>query len=128
MKWMVMVALLGMVLAACTTPTADTTNGEPQNTQATVAREISVTAFQWGFEPSTITIKKGERVRITFTSKDVPHGVLLPELGIETPPFAPGNPQTIEFTADKTGTFTYSCSVYCGDGHRGMTGQIVIEE
>jgi cytochrome c oxidase subunit 2 len=33
---------------------------------------------------------------------------------------------TVEFVADKAGTFTFSCSVYCGKGHRGMKGELVV--
>ena len=27
---------------------------------------------------------------------------------------------------DKTGKFTFSCDVFCGDGHEEMTGTIVV--
>ena len=35
--------------------------------------------------------------------------------------------KTIEFTADKQGTFTVFCSVFCGSGHSGMKGKIIIK-
>ena len=37
-------------------------------------REIQVKAFQYGWEPSTIVVNKGDKVRFAITSVDVPHG------------------------------------------------------
>jgi len=39
-----------------------------------------------------------------------------------------GEPSIIEFTPDKAGTFPFKCSIFCGMGHRGMKGTIVVEE
>lgn len=104
----------------------------PSNTSpidTTPAREIQVQAYQYGFEPSIIDVKKGERIRLVFTSKDVPHGVFIMD-GIDkaTNTFGKGQTEIIEFTADKAGTFTMQCSVYCGAGHTNMQGKIVVSE
>ena len=66
-------------------------------------RKFTMTAKNYEFDPSVITVKKGEKVRL-------------------------GDPTTIEFTADKAGTFEFKCSVYCGLGHRKMKGKLVVEE
>ena len=89
-------------------------------------KEIKITARQFQFEPSTIEVNKGDRVRLVVTSIDVPHGMAIPEYGINER-LNPGTPVTIEFTAEKDGTFTTFCSVFCGSGHSNMKGKIVVK-
>ena len=88
-------------------------------------KEIKVTAKQFAFEPSTIEVNKGDKVKLIVTSVDVPHGIAIPEYGINER-IDPGKPVTIEFTADKEGTFTAFCSVFCGSGHSNMKGKIIV--
>ena len=89
-------------------------------------KEFKLTAKQFAFEPSTIEVNKGDRVKLTVTSLDVPHGIAIPEYGINER-LDPGNEVKIEFTAEKEGTFTAFCSVFCGSGHSSMKGKIVVK-
>ena len=88
-------------------------------------KEFKMTAKQFQFEPSTIEVNKGDKVKLIVTSVDVPHGISIPEYGINER-IDPGKPVTIEFTADKEGTFTAFCSVFCGSGHSNMKGKIIV--
>ena len=88
-------------------------------------KEFKITAKQFQFEPSTIEVNKGDKVKLVVTSVDVPHGISIPEYGINER-LDPGKPKTIEFTADKEGTFTTFCSVFCGSGHSTMKGKIIV--
>ena len=88
-------------------------------------KEFKITAKQFAFEPSTIEVNKGDKVRLIVTSVDVPHGIAIPEYGINQR-LEPGQPATIEFVADKQGTFTAFCSVFCGSGHSSMKGKIIV--
>lgn len=88
-------------------------------------KEFKMTAKKFQFEPSTIEVNKGDRIRLLVTSVDVPHGIAIPEYGINER-LDPGKEVTIEFTADKEGTFTAFCSVFCGSGHSNMKGKIVV--
>ncbi|MDP3766312.1 MAG: cupredoxin domain-containing protein [Nanoarchaeota archaeon] len=88
-------------------------------------KEFKMTAKQFMFEPATIEVSKGDRVKLVITSLDVPHGFSIPEYGINER-LDPGKPVTIEFKADKEGTFTAFCSVFCGSGHSNMKGKIVV--
>ena len=101
-----------------------------QKTQTTApsgeVKEFRMTAKQFQFEPSTIEVSKGDKVRLIVTSADVPHGIAIPEYGINER-LDPGKPKTIEFTADKEGTFTAFCSVFCGSGHSNMKGKIIVK-
>src|SRR3989338_3982933 len=37
-------------------------------------REIKLTAYQYDWEPESIVVKKGEKIKITIESRYVPHG------------------------------------------------------
>ena len=89
-------------------------------------KEFKMTAKQFSFEPSTIEVNKGDKVRLIVTSTDVPHGISIPEYGINER-LDPGKEVKIEFTADKEGTFTAFCSVFCGSGHSKMKGKIIVK-
>jgi cytochrome c oxidase subunit 2 len=89
-------------------------------------KEFSITAKQWSFEPSTIEVKKGDKVRLLIKSIDVEHGFALPEFNVNEN-LSPGKEIKVEFTANKTGTFTFYCNVYCGSGHKDMKGTLVVK-
>jgi len=89
--------------------------------------EITLTAKDSGFEPDSITVKKGEKVRLIATAADCDHEFKLEAFDISQA-LAKGDPAIIEFTADKAGTFEFKSSVYCGRGHRKMKGKLVVEE
>ena len=95
-------------------------------TVASALREIRLTAKQFSYEPSTIRVHVGDKVRITASSLDVPHGFAINEYGIDQQLEA-GKDTVIEFTADKAGTFTFYCNVPCGSGHRSMKGALIVE-
>lgn len=89
-------------------------------------KEFTMTAKQWFFEPSEIRIKQGNKVKLTIKSIDVTHGFALPDFGVKVD-LQPNIKQTVEFIADKQGEFTFFCSVYCGQGHSGMKGKLIVE-
>ena len=135
MKRAILLFVLSLFLiSACTQQKQDLVGGgTPVPQQEKVAdkpsgevKEIKVTARQFQFEPSAIEVNKGDKVRLIVTSVDVPHGISIPEYGINER-LNPGTPVTIEFTAEKEGTFTTFCSVFCGSGHSNMKGKIVVK-
>lgn len=87
--------------------------------------ELNVTASQFSFDPGTITVKKGTRLIIHVTSADVRHGFAIDEYG-QNVQFDKGEVKTIDFVADKAGTFTFYCTVPCGPGHPDMKGTLVV--
>ncbi len=140
------VLLAGLLLVGCTQPapsaspqaSASAQASQPAivsaSVQASVAasvgtaqtQEVSMTAKSFEFVPATITVKKGVPVKLTITAEDVQHGFSLPEFGIQRD-LNPGQVEVIEFTPDKAGSFTFACSVFCGAGHGGMKGTLVVE-
>ena len=89
--------------------------------------EIKVTAKKYQFDPNVITVKKGDHVKLVITALDRDHGFKLEAFNIDQK-LKKGDPATIEFTADKAGTFPFQCSDFCGLGHRKMKGKLVVQE
>jgi len=89
------------------------------------AREIKVTARKFEFQPKTITAQKGERIKLVITSEDVDHGFSLKDFAINETIKA-RQTKVIELTLDRAGKFEFACSVFCGEGHEEMTGELVV--
>jgi len=90
-------------------------------------RVIHITAKKFDFSPDSITLKKGEPVVFEISSADREHGFNLRAFGVRAN-ISPGKVSRIRFTPDKTGKFTFSCDVFCGDGHEEMTGTVIVNE
>jgi len=89
-------------------------------------RIIDAEAWQFDFSPNPIVVNQGDKVKILMTSNDLTHGFRLPEFGINEI-LTPGVQKTIEFTADKAGTYPFLCSVSCGVGHGRMRGSLIVK-
>lgn len=95
--------------------------------EASDYHEFKMTATDSGFEPGTLTVKRGEKVRLIITATDCEHEFRLQAFDI-LQALKEGDPEIIEFTASKAGTFTFKCSVYCGKGHGKMKGILEVKE
>lgn len=77
-------------------------------------------------ENPTIEVNEGDKVKIEFTSTEGFHDWVVDEFGA-TSKVRAGDPSTsVEFIADKKGTFEYYCSV---GSHRemGMKGKLIVK-
>ena len=45
-------------------------------------KSFDLTAKKWAFEPSTITVNKGDKVKLSIKSVDVTHGFSVPDFGV----------------------------------------------
>lgn len=88
-------------------------------------KTFEITAQKFQFTPDQITVNRGDRVRLSFTSLDVAHGFKLDGYGINKT-INPGEPVLVEFLADKPGTFEFRCSIPCGEGHLDMKGILTV--
>jgi cytochrome c oxidase subunit 2 len=88
---------------------------------------IEVVASRFSFEPSEITVKKGEPVTITFRSKDVTHGLVIEDLGILRV-IRKGRPQDLTLVPETAGTFEGRCAHFCGRGHASMVFTVHVVE
>jgi heme/copper-type cytochrome/quinol oxidase subunit 2 len=105
----------------------------PQKQTVTVKIDIKAIHEDSGhrhvFDPATVTVQKGDHVVliVTNTDEDAPHGIVIPELDLNTGSLATNQQATLEFDADTAGTFTMYCSVPgCAPDHAQMIGQLVV--
>ena len=89
-------------------------------------RAIAITAKRFEFVPPTITLKKGETVKLVVTSEDVTHGLFIRPLKIDTD-LVPGKTEELTVTPQAAGTFTAICHHFCGAGHGNMKLTVVVE-
>ena len=87
---------------------------------------IKIISKRYEFVPKSIEVKQGVPVKLILTSTDVTHGFSLPAFKIDKM-IEPGKETIIEFTPDKAGTFDFHCSVFCGLGHGGMRGKLIVK-
>ena len=88
--------------------------------------EIKMTAKKYEFNPNIIRVKKGDHVRLVITALDRAHGFKIDDFQIDRK-LPKGEAVTIDFTADRSGTFPIQCSEFCGLGHKKMKGELIIE-
>jgi plastocyanin len=100
---------------------------EDSSSSATQAgeKDFTVSGSSYKFEPATLTAFKGDKVKITFKNSGGNHDFVIDEYNVRTKIIPSGQEATVEFTADKTGTFDYYCSVA---NHRamGMQGTLTV--
>jgi cytochrome c oxidase subunit II len=89
------------------------------------AKVIKISAKRFDYSPGKLILKKGQRVVLELTSKDVVMGFNLPDFNVRGD-MIPGKVTRVEFTPDKTGEFTFLCDIFCGSGHEEMHGRITV--
>jgi len=82
-------------------------------------RKIDIHAKRFTFEPAEITVKKGETVTLVLTSEDVPHSLVINDLGVKGN-MIKGQVTNVTITPTKAGTFQGKCGRFCGSGHGSM--------
>lgn len=130
MKATVLILLIAsLLLLGCTSaPTTNNTNpgDDTGGTPTAATKEFTVKAMSFDFVPSTITVNKGDTVILHVTSEDTQHGISIPQFGVNEN-LPPGQTVTVQFVADKSGTFPFFCSVFCGSGHQSMKGSLIVK-
>lgn len=106
-----------------------TENGTPSGTMQEstgTTKTFTVTGSSFKFDPEEIHVKKGDSVKIVFKNAGGMHDLVFDDFNVRTQRLAAGQSETIEFVADKIGTFEYYCSV---GNHRamGMEGDLIVE-
>jgi len=104
-------------------PTAPTSSAT-STTQSSV-KEFTVTNKGYVFSPKTLTVNKGDTVKITFTNGGGTHNLMIDGYDVGTKTIQGGQSDSFEFVADKAGTFEFYCSV---GNHRamGMVGTFTV--
>ncbi|MEK7509080.1 MAG: cupredoxin domain-containing protein [Patescibacteria group bacterium] len=106
-----------------------TQGGTPQERGGAMmgtVKEFTISGQPFSFAPNTMTVKKGDTVKITFKNVSGTHDLRVDGYNVGTKVIQAGQEETITFVADKAGTFEYYCSV--GE-HRqkGMKGTLTVQ-
>lgn len=117
------------VLTISSSSSAATTTSSVATSQpaAGQTRTIAIAVTDWSFTPTTITAKKGEKVKLQITGDKGIHGFAIPGLSMNLRIEA-GKTVTVDLPTDTAGTFEARCSIPCGPGHRDMKATIIITE
>ncbi len=89
-------------------------------------RVITVTAQRFFYKPNIIEVNRGDRVMVRLLSADVHHGLYLDGYELETSA-RPGADGSLSFVADRTGRYTFRCSMTCGPFHPYMVGYLRVK-
>jgi heme/copper-type cytochrome/quinol oxidase subunit 2 len=95
------------------------------NTTASETRTFQMTAQKYTYKPDVIEVNQGDNVVLDITAVDTTHGFGLSAYNIDKV-LPEGKTVRIEFNADKKGEFTFKCTKFCGWGHFGMTGKLIV--
>ena len=106
-------------------PTQLTPITQVQAQQAT--QTIDIHAHRFSFEPSEITLKRGETVKLRLDSEDVTHRLVVPDLGINQE-IKKGKPVEVTVKPDAVGDFHGQCGQFCGSGHGSMLFVVHVKE
>jgi len=88
-------------------------------------RVVKIRAKRFTYTPSTVNLKKGQPVTFEMTTEDIGMGLNIPDFNVRSD-IVPGKTMKMTFTPDKTGTFTFLCDIFCGEGHETMSGTLVV--
>jgi nitrite reductase (NO-forming)/hydroxylamine reductase len=114
-------------------PTEETPSGEVER-----EKTVQLEAHQYEFKPQKIRVKPNTKLTIEFTKATFEqnpdfnvHSFYLEDPYDIGPITLPKNTDdeafnSVSFVADKEGQFDFECSVYCGDGHAQMNGQLAV--
>jgi len=116
----------GTALAVLLFATTISSSSRSLSQDSQAAGEIAITARKYSFTPDVIRVKKDEHVRLAITALDADHGFKLEAFQINQQ-LKKGQATSVEFIADRPGTFPFQCSHYCGFGHGKMKGQLIVE-
>ena len=93
--------------------------------------EVWMNVVRSHFTPDIVTAKVGDRVIVHLTNSeqtpDATHGFAVPTKNVMVS-LDPGETTTVEFVADKPGTYSYYCTEFCSALHLEMQGWLIVEK
>ncbi len=122
-------AILSIVILLLTSCGDQTTTKGDRNQE--VPPVVNIEVYDWGWNPSTVTVKKGESVTLEITNTGrMPHGIWIPELGVNE---GVASDEVIQVTINTqtAGKYVVRCSdPLCGNAeqHTGMNATLLITE
>ncbi|MGD8927194.1 MAG: cytochrome c oxidase subunit II [Thioalkalispiraceae bacterium] len=86
---------------------------------------INIEAQRYGYIPEVIKVPAGRAVTLHIKSLDVLHGFYIPDINVRVD-LKPGASTVVELPALKPGKYQFLCDIFCGTGHSGMNGYILV--
>ncbi len=131
--------LILMIIAVTSVTIMASTPGAQASTTSAQSRIFALRVGRNGINgtsgPLTITVQQGDAVKITFIYDDLdipndnPHIMEIDEYGVQTVQIGKSNPvTTIEFVADKAGTFSIFCNIPCLGMEKLQRGRLVVTQ
>ena len=118
---------VSVTASASASPTVSV-SASPSPTASSVSKvdTFTISAANFSFSPKNLTVNKGDTVKIVFQNNEGTHDWVIDEFNARTPRIGGGQTATIQFVANKTGSFQYYCSV---GSHRalGMWGTLTVK-
>ncbi len=119
-KGVVVIAAILIIVLVVVKIRGSPTGNAIQDVKDGGVKEFTLKAFRFGYTPNEITVKKGDKVKITVNNTDTMHGINIPDFGVS-------GTEGVEFVANKEGEFNWHCNVMCGEKHREMTGKLIVK-
>lgn len=92
-------------------------------------RVIALTAAapeSGGWQPETVRVALGERLRFRISGADVVHGFAIGQTDIPPVTVEPGRVTEFVFTPPAPGRYTFYCTVWCSPNHWRMRGTLEV--
>ncbi len=123
----VIVAAILLIITAGVAMTRTSLADDSEPASGQVNKEFTIWARQFDFTPAVITVQQGDYVRVNLKTADVAHGWYIDGYDINIK-VSGGDTTSVEFVADKAGTYKIRCSVTCGPFHPFLAGKFVVEQ
>jgi len=97
----------------------------PAQEQAPNKRDISVSARNYRWAPNRIEVAQDDLVKLTVQSEDVAYSFTINEYRVSRRVPAGGS-TTLEFRADRPGTFAFYSNLTSDSRHAQMKGELIV--
>lgn len=88
--------------------------------------QIKVLKDEWTFKPDKVTLLVGKTYQIKiYNEDDYEHSFYIDKLNINQV-LPPQKEVVFILTPIEKGTYTFYCSIVCGEGHYRMNGQLIV--
>jgi cytochrome c oxidase subunit 2 len=103
-------------------------SGQTSSTPAYNVKEVNVEGSNYEIKVSPVEIKAGEKVKLTFTTKEGVHGYAIKNADVKADSVVSGSSKSIEWTPEKPGEYEVYCTLLCGpaDKHGAMKTTIKV--
>ncbi|HLG57222.1 MAG TPA: cupredoxin domain-containing protein [Vicinamibacterales bacterium] len=93
--------------------------------QAPNRRELTLTARNYRFSPNRLEVTQDDLIKLTVQSEDVAYSLTIDEYRLSKRVPAGGS-TTLEFRADRAGTFPFYSNLSNDSRHTQMRGELVV--